>query len=696
MTLLTLTLFLPSIIVKANPPQNPVSDKEYIEMLKQHKKKEINKRSFRDSDQDGLYDYYEQGSMLNKSKKDTDHNGKDDGQEDLDQDGLTNLKEQELNTNPYAKDSDGDGIDDLIEVNKYETDPAAKDTDFDGLSDSYEIKVKMNPLNIDSDGDGVVDGKEKQTYPLPKNRWGISGTYSGNGHIKDQIFIRDTPILLLQRMKYPVIFDIHAIAPGLTVKINIPNTKSTEKLYRFEYQNKDLNDQQMMLKPVKGQTYDSKKKSIQATVTGGDTFVVLSEKAYQNSIPKNGSVIKNNTSIEKVKVKGLPEVVIDLKGKNKNNEIEIEGKGIEYDKSTEKNQSYTHKAKYKIKELLTSDGENYATLTPITVETGKPIVILLHGYGLGDWDQLGGTSESLGLANLWDNREPSERHAQPSQWWVPKEATFTQRNYYYYNSLLYSHPDVQFITEKTDPDNIGPYLLQRGYTKNVDLYIFEYDNDAKNIYWNSELLRDFIEWVRSRTGKKVNLLAHSMGGLVSRYFIEHLDPQDGDVDVKQLFTYGTPHFGSFRAFFTFNFELNRKKSCFWNPQGDGITGTCKQLTGKHPGVRYIAFAGTNNDNATGTYGFYAVPDETNLNGSYADWVRKTVGFDSEEWIDDGIVRVDSALGSDAEVDGLPQKPTLDFDERYLIADPKYGDHSEMLRNNHVKSKTYAVLNAFGE
>lgn len=77
-------------------------------------------------------------------------------------------------------DSDGDGIGDILELNKYHTDPLDYDTDDDGLSDGEEIKkYKTDPLDLDTDDDRLNDGDEIKKYktdPLNPDRdndlWG--------------------------------------------------------------------------------------------------------------------------------------------------------------------------------------------------------------------------------------------------------------------------------------------------------------------------------------------------------------------------------------------------------------------------------------------------------------------------------------------------------------------------------------------
>jgi hypothetical protein len=80
---------------------------------------------------------------------------------DDDKDNLSNAKELELNTLPSKRDTDEDGLDDGEEVNNRRTDPLNPDTDGDGLKDGEEISRGMNPLNPDSDGDGVPDAQDQ-------------------------------------------------------------------------------------------------------------------------------------------------------------------------------------------------------------------------------------------------------------------------------------------------------------------------------------------------------------------------------------------------------------------------------------------------------------------------------------------------------------------------------------------------------
>lgn len=120
-----------------------------------------------DTDGDGLPDGYECFNLeIDPLKPDTDNNGVWDGDEDYDNDELTNLDEFIIGTDPLSEYTDFDTLNDGDEVNIYGTDPLKTDTDFDGLDDGDEILLGFDPLNPDSNGNGILDGNEKsfQTY----------------------------------------------------------------------------------------------------------------------------------------------------------------------------------------------------------------------------------------------------------------------------------------------------------------------------------------------------------------------------------------------------------------------------------------------------------------------------------------------------------------------------------------------------
>lgn len=70
---------------------------------------------------------------------------------------------------------------------------------------------------------------------------------------------------------------------------------------------------------------------------------------------------------------------------------------------------------------------------------------------------------------------------------------------------------------------------------------FDYENLASGIDKTAEKLKKMLVQCGFGESKRITILAHSMGGLVSRHLIEHLE---GDRFVKKLIQCGTPNSGS--------------------------------------------------------------------------------------------------------------------------------------------------------
>jgi pimeloyl-ACP methyl ester carboxylesterase len=97
--------------------------------------------------------------------------------------------------------------------------------------------------------------------------------------------------------------------------------------------------------------------------------------------------------------------------------------------------------------------------------------------------------------------------------------------------------------------------------KAANFYHFPYDwrrDNRANARILKRLLDERLKTWRERENKdaKVILLAHSMGGLISRYYLEVLG---GWEDCRALFTFGTPYRGSLNAV---NFLANGYKKAF--------------------------------------------------------------------------------------------------------------------------------------
>lgn len=85
-------------------------------------------------------------------------------------------------------------------------------------------------------------------------------------------------------------------------------------------------------------------------------------------------------------------------------------------------------------------------------------------------------------------------------------------------------------------------LEQMGYRRGEQLFIAFYDWRQPIAYCAEQYLIPTIEWAKQITGaSEVNLICHSMGGLVSRAYVQS-DNYLGDVD--QLLMLATPNAGS--------------------------------------------------------------------------------------------------------------------------------------------------------
>ncbi|MBL7159158.1 alpha/beta hydrolase [Candidatus Microgenomates bacterium] len=93
-------------------------------------------------------------------------------------------------------------------------------------------------------------------------------------------------------------------------------------------------------------------------------------------------------------------------------------------------------------------------------------------------------------------------------------------------------------------DNLIATLENADYTKNEDLFVFNYDW-TKPIDQIADDFKEYIDGVvdppqGESSGKKVKLIGHSLGGLVARAYIQN-NPDNHQVN--QLITLGSPHKG---------------------------------------------------------------------------------------------------------------------------------------------------------
>jgi pimeloyl-ACP methyl ester carboxylesterase len=85
-------------------------------------------------------------------------------------------------------------------------------------------------------------------------------------------------------------------------------------------------------------------------------------------------------------------------------------------------------------------------------------------------------------------------------------------------------------------------LVEAGYQEGVDLFPFPYYDWRKDIEFLSTRLLDYVDEVRAQAGaERVDILAHSMGGLVTRTALAR---QESVGKVRRVITLGTPILGA--------------------------------------------------------------------------------------------------------------------------------------------------------
>lgn len=116
-------------------------------------------------------------------------------------------------------------------------------------------------------------------------------------------------------------------------------------------------------------------------------------------------------------------------------------------------------------------------------------------------------------------------------------------------------------------DSLIEAMIESGYELNETLFLFPYDWRANNVI-TAGLLKQKINEIKQRTSSsKVDIVAHSMGGLVSRYYAQSNEYNN---DVDQLIFLGAPHHGSPEsylayegAYFTGNVFISKIKKFYF-------------------------------------------------------------------------------------------------------------------------------------
>jgi triacylglycerol lipase len=90
------------------------------------------------------------------------------------------------------------------------------------------------------------------------------------------------------------------------------------------------------------------------------------------------------------------------------------------------------------------------------------------------------------------------------------------------------------------------WLISEGWAES-QLFAIQYSNTTGSSIQNANELSSFVNQVLKKTkAQKVDIIAHSMGGLSTRYYIKNLD---GASKVNDVITLGSPHHGTNSAYF---------------------------------------------------------------------------------------------------------------------------------------------------
>ncbi len=100
-------------------------------------------------------------------------------------------------------------------------------------------------------------------------------------------------------------------------------------------------------------------------------------------------------------------------------------------------------------------------------------------------------------------------------------------------------------------------LKEKGYTENINIFVVPYDWRKSNADTVKNFLVPALNSARNQfistyglstdANVDIDVISHSMGGLVARYYLEKYDQVNG-VKIRNLFLLGTPNYGSPKAY----------------------------------------------------------------------------------------------------------------------------------------------------
>ncbi len=205
--------------------------------------------------------------------------------------------------------------------------------------------------------------------------------------------------------------------------------------------------------------------------------------------------------------------------------------------------------------LISGDGVFSQGVTLVQEENvafGTPIDGQDYFAVVWSFDQFGGSNEALG--NYLAGGSPAPTDAVLGQNYVMLQWKWGAKPASEYDPVIII-PGILGSWEKNgtwvvDPilhtyDNLIDTFLANGYVENKNLFRFGYDWEEPNEV-TAHILAGKIEQIKQTCGcKKVDIVAHSMGGLVALYYAENSEYKD---DIDQLFLVATPLSGAPEAY----------------------------------------------------------------------------------------------------------------------------------------------------
>jgi triacylglycerol lipase len=103
-----------------------------------------------------------------------------------------------------------------------------------------------------------------------------------------------------------------------------------------------------------------------------------------------------------------------------------------------------------------------------------------------------------------------------------------------------------FTGSSSGYDNMKQWLISQGWPSSY-LYAIQYTDTTGSNVDNAYELQSFVKQVLRQTkAAKVDIVAHSMGGLSARYYVKYLE---GAQKVDDVITLGSPHHGTNSSYF---------------------------------------------------------------------------------------------------------------------------------------------------